>query len=90
MNYFTQKIKIAMSAFALTLYCAAPAVAEDIEIYKKENLGALLVKPNILFILDTSGSMGDSISNRELPSDPITLGTVDGKYSTLPTACAGF
>ena len=54
-------MRIGFSTLLVTLYAATPAMAEDIEIYNKANLGAGQVDPNIMFILDTSGSMGSSM-----------------------------
>jgi type IV pilus assembly protein PilY1 len=42
-------------------YAAAPAIAEDIEIYTTANLGAAAVQPNVVFVMDTSGSMGATL-----------------------------
>ena len=45
----------------LSLYGAFPALAEDIEIYTSIGQGAVPVKPNILFVLDNSGSMNRTV-----------------------------
>ena len=46
----------------LSLYCSVPVMAEDIEIYTSLGNGTVSVKPNVLFILDNSGSMGNTVS----------------------------
>ncbi len=40
-----------------TLACVGPALADDSEIYTNASTSAAAVRPNILFIVDTSGSM---------------------------------
>lgn len=76
------KFKIVVAALLATLYVGAPAIAEDIEIYQTSNTGSSGVRPNILFILDTSGSMDDEISTT-VQYDPNT------DYSTL-SGCGQF
>ena len=51
--------KFQATAFGLLLgTCASlPVVAEDIEIYTDVSLGAETIKPNVMFILDSSASM---------------------------------
>lgn len=80
MNGYLKKFKTISAAVVLSVFGNVPALAEDIEIYKKENLGSSSIKPNILFILDTSISMGAKI---ELKED--YLSTVD--YSLRTGAC---
>ncbi|UCB55416.1 MAG: VWA domain-containing protein, partial [Thiotrichales bacterium] len=41
---------------------ATPAIAEDIEIYTTANMGANSIQPNVVFVMDTSGSMGATLS----------------------------
>jgi len=55
------KFKLTLAGFALAFYAAAPAIAEDIEIYTSGALGASSVQPNVMFIVDTSGSMQNTI-----------------------------
>jgi len=66
MKYLIKQIGIVCRATLLTIFVSIPAVAEDIEIYQSTNLGSNAVQPNILFVLDTSGSMGNSISSSPL------------------------
>ncbi len=43
-------------------YVTTPAIAEDIEIYTTANLGSTTIQPNVMFIMDTSSSMGAQLS----------------------------
>ena len=62
MKYMMQKIK-ALTVGALLAVCvAAPAVADDIEIYTSLNAGDIIAQPNIMFILDSSGSMNLNVT----------------------------
>ncbi len=57
-----------LRAYALGLVVggciSVPAVAEDIEIYTTSNLVSGSVQPNVLFILDSSGSMNTVVQSR--------------------------
>lgn len=58
-----------------------PVAADDTEIYLGQNLGVSDVTPNILFVLDTSGSMRtNSITTAQSVYDPAV--TYAGSYST--------
>lgn len=60
---------------------ALPAAADDTEIYLGQNLGVSDVTPNILFVLDTSGSMRtNSITTAQSVYNPAT--TYAGSYNT--------
>ncbi len=50
------------AAFALSLAAGLPALADDTEIFKGSSNLAAGVQPNIVFILDTSGSMDAEIT----------------------------
>src|SRR5262249_5097855 len=52
----------------LAFTCGAPALADDTEIFLGQNQSG--VKPNILFILDTSGSMDTDVVTENAPFDP--------------------
>ena len=54
------RFKAIFTGVALAAYAATPAIAEDIEIYTTANLGASVIQPNVMFIVDSSGSMGGS------------------------------
>ncbi|HKE44697.1 MAG TPA: PilC/PilY family type IV pilus protein [Steroidobacteraceae bacterium] len=57
----------------LAFACGAPALADDTEIFLGQNNSG--VKPNILFILDTSGSMDTDVVTENAPYDPaVTYG----------------
>ncbi len=79
----TSKLKpIGMGLF-LSLYGSIPVLADDIEIYTQSPAG--VVKPNILFILDNSGSM-----NFTVPLAGSTALNLKQQYSvsnTYPGGC---
>ena len=57
------KFKIMLFSMVYGMLITVPAVAEDIEIYTTAGTTAASTasQPNVLFILDTSGSMGNSV-----------------------------
>ncbi|MGD2054550.1 MAG: PilC/PilY family type IV pilus protein, partial [Gammaproteobacteria bacterium] len=55
-------LKAVCAGLALAGYAATPAIAEDIEIYTTANLASKAVQPNVVFVMDTSGSMGGKLS----------------------------
>lgn len=58
-----RQLALATAAFAYTLSTVQTALADDIEIYVTRDLPAdQRVRPNILFILDSSGSMATTVS----------------------------
>lgn len=57
------------AGLALTFACGTPALADDTEIFAG---GANSARPNILLILDTSGSMGGLVDT-QIPYVPATL-----------------
>jgi type IV pilus assembly protein PilY1 len=79
MNSQTLKSITIGTALLLTLTVGAPAVADDTELLIVDPASTVSTQPNILFILDTSGSMGDPVSSTQ-PYDS----TQD--YSGLPNA----
>ncbi len=46
-----------------SLYCSVPVMAEDIEIYTSLGGSTVTTKPNVLFIIDNSGSMTSQVDN---------------------------
>ncbi|UCB55674.1 MAG: hypothetical protein JSW45_03860 [Thiotrichales bacterium] len=56
------RFRTTIGGVALALYAATPAIAEDIEIYTTANMGANSIQPNVVFVMDTSGSMGATLS----------------------------
>jgi type IV pilus assembly protein PilY1 len=64
---------------ALAVYAAAPAFAEDIEIYTKASLGSTFIQPNVMFIMDSSGSMNSNLSVPAVYDHTVTYtGCYDG------------
>jgi type IV pilus assembly protein PilY1 len=62
---------IVLCSAALTFGAALPAAADDTEIYigqPTENSTA--TRPNILFVMDTSGSMGTAVTTTQTTYDP--------------------
>ncbi len=58
-----RKLALAAGAFLYTLLASQAVLADDIEIYVTRDLPAdQRVRPNILFIIDSSGSMGTEVS----------------------------
>ena len=80
MNISVETLKKLLLGVSITLLSATPLLADDTEIYIGSNLGVNDVPPNVLFILDTSGSMSATVTT-QTPYDPV----VD--YSTNPGAC---
>jgi len=61
-----------LSACALLVsVCGNPAHADDTEVYVGQPTSAADGRPNILFIIDTSGSMGGKVTT-QIPYDPNT------------------
>ncbi len=56
------KFRAIMAGVAFAAYAGTPAIAEDIEIYTTANLGATVIQPNVMFVVDSSGSMGATLS----------------------------
>lgn len=56
------RFKAIATGMALAAYAATPAIAEDIEIYTSASLAKAAIQPNVVFVMDTSGSMGDTLS----------------------------
>ena len=80
MNRFIQTFKQIFAGLALGLYSVAPVFAADIEIYTSLSSNAVTLKPNVLFVLDTSGSMNSSVTIGSTPYDPNT--TYSGCYDS--------
>ncbi len=80
MKHIYKKFQTGCMAVVVTLLATFPAVAEDIEIYQSGNLGTATVSPNILLILDNSGSMGEKLDITPV-YDP------DTDYSALGGNC---
>lgn len=68
MKTLKQKFNAHLIGLFISAFFMAPAVAEDIEIYVGNALAGVEVKPNLLFIVDTSGSMRAKV-NTQVPYD---------------------
>ena len=68
------------TSFLLTILAGVPAVADDTELLLVAPGSTVATPPNIMFILDTSGSMGDPVSTTR-PYDS-TFDYVDGSCDT--------
>ena len=55
-----------LMAFCVGLLSGTGAFADDTEIYLGSNQGQSVAKPNVLFILDTSGSMATNVTTTTL------------------------
>ena len=66
MNTVIQKTKWMSVGLVLALTCGAPAVADDTELLLVNPNAATQTVPNILLIIDSSGSMGDEEETREV------------------------
>lgn len=60
MNRITQYLKGAGLACLSTLWCTSPVWADDTEIFFGD-IDSSRARPNVLFIIDTSGSMGSGV-----------------------------
>ncbi|NNM20279.1 MAG: hypothetical protein HKO55_03280 [Gammaproteobacteria bacterium] len=72
-----QKLRMVLTGFALGALAGQPALADDTEIFKGLSLDS--GQPNVLFIIDTSGSMGSKV-DWEVPYEPATA--YDGSCET--------
>ncbi len=80
MKTLKQKFNAHLIGLFISAIFIAPAVAEDIEIYVGNAAATVEVKPNLLFIIDTSGSMRIKVNTQE-PYD------VSHDYSTDSSSC---
>ncbi len=58
--YKTSSLKTALAGVILSVYSILPAVADDIEIYTSLGPSAVVSNPNIMFLVDSSGSMAST------------------------------
>ena len=65
------KLKISLISIVYGVMVSFPAVADDIEIYTSAGPTTSTNQANVLFVLDTSGSMGNPVVTRA-PYDPTT------------------
>ena len=64
-----RKYKYSWLAVFYGMMISVPVIADDIEIYTSAGTTTAAVQANVLFVLDTSGSMGTSVKTRA-PYDP--------------------
>ncbi len=67
----TKKLKLTLISALYGMMVSFPAVAEDIEIYTSSSSTSSSSQANVLFVLDTSGSMDTLVSTRA-PYNPAT------------------
>jgi len=78
MNTVIRKTKWMSVGLLLALTCAAPVYADDTELLLLNPNAAVQAVPNVLLIIDSSGSMGDQEQTREVYDSAITyLGGVN-------------
>ena len=64
MKHFKRHLKVLFASFIYIFSAGFPAVAEDIEIFFGNGSSVSgLIKPNVLFVLDTSGSMTSIVAD---------------------------
>lgn len=80
MKTLKQKFNAHLIGLFISAFFMAPAVAEDIEIYVGNAAATVEVKPNLLFIVDTSGSMRFKVKT-QVPYD------ISHDYSTDSGGC---
>lgn len=68
----TSKPLIAAVAATLTFWCAAAPLADDTEIFESSPVNGAAARPNILLIIDTSGSMVSNTVTQAMDYDPLT------------------
>jgi len=77
MKSIIKKMGLTLITAIWVSFPSTSALADDTEVYVGGNSGVSTVRPNVLFIIDTSGSMGTSVT--------LTTGTYDpnGTYPTV-------
>jgi type IV pilus assembly protein PilY1 len=68
----TAKPLIAAIAATLTFWCGGTPLADDTEIFESTPINGTAARPNILLIIDTSGSMVDNSVTQAMDYDPLT------------------
>ncbi len=79
MFFVSNKVRCVITGFIVSLLGLSPLMADDTEIYVGSNLGVTNAAPNILFLVDTSGSMR-SLVTTQVDYDPAV--TYSGCFST--------
>ncbi len=75
MNTYTVKLRILLSATLLSMLACLPALADDTEVYLGDLSFSTNIRPNVLFIIDTSGSMDTDVTLTNGTYDPATTYT---------------
>jgi len=84
MLLISQKVRYVIAGFMVSLFGFSPVVlADDTEIYVGLNQGVNDVPPNILFVVDTSGSMSSLV-------DTVEEVTAPGPYDSTQTYAGSF
>ncbi|MEM1190597.1 MAG: PilC/PilY family type IV pilus protein [Pseudomonadota bacterium] len=60
MKTYIQRLKSTSLTFLAALWCSSPVWADDTEIFFGDVAGSA-IRPNVLFIIDTSGSMSNTV-----------------------------
>jgi type IV pilus assembly protein PilY1 len=63
MKKMTQHNRLITLTISFMLLASQPVIAEDTEVYLGSNLTPSVVRPNIVFIIDTSGSMSSNVTS---------------------------
>jgi type IV pilus assembly protein PilY1 len=81
MKHRHQSLVAALAGIALSLSMGSVALADDTEIFVNQST-TVGVKPNILFVIDTSGSMSGAVASDRPPYDParVYTGACDPAY----------
>ncbi len=79
MRTASKKLILSLASALYILLSATPLYADDTELYTGITPGAITARPNVLFIIDTSGSMGTNVTLTTGTYDPATTytGTCD-------------
>ncbi len=72
MRTTSKKLILSLTSALYFLMSAAPLYADDIEIFTGMNANAITALPNVLFIIDTSGSMNSNVTVTTGVYDPAT------------------
>jgi len=56
-KFFSRKTYLALIASAMTIFCVNTSFADDTEVFFSQADRDSDIQPNVLFVLDTSGSM---------------------------------
>jgi type IV pilus assembly protein PilY1 len=68
----TAKPLIAAMALTLTFWSGGMTLADDTEIFESTPIAGAAARPNIMLIIDTSGSMVDNSVTQAMDYDPVT------------------